>query len=423
MCCCWLTASLSERFWRFKSPLAVREENRLPVTQKSMKHPAWIPALLVAATCCLGAAKPKPGNVNKAFPTAFADALELIGVAVQQDGYHIWGCSPVIGDEGKVHIFCARYPTTKPDGTPLPFNTGWRSASEIAHYVADNPEGPFKFSDIVMQGSGKATWDRRGIHNPTVKKVGDTYAIFYIANAASGYTLGGVNTQRIGLITSKSPYGPWKKCGNDGLVLAPSEDPNHWTYCSRNGVNNPAFLAHPNGKFYLYFKAHMKGSTVKMGVAIADRLEGPYVMHDEPVTENQTIIEDGYVFYWAGKVNLLTTDNQGMIEAGGGILWQSDDGIHFPIASASKGFHRLYAYVTNQFTGKRRTAYYGGKPKFERPQVLMIDGNPAYLYAPSGVNLAGTDGTVSYVLKFNPEKIRATVRAGSRRRRQDVGRR
>ncbi|MEN8127895.1 MAG: hypothetical protein ABFR90_08855, partial [Planctomycetota bacterium] len=62
------------------------------------------------------------------------------------------------------------------NGSPLAFDFGWRSpAAEIAHYVGDNPEGPFKFSEIVMQGSGKPTWDRRGICNSTVRKVGDTY--------------------------------------------------------------------------------------------------------------------------------------------------------------------------------------------------------------------------------------------------------
>ncbi|MEN8127894.1 MAG: hypothetical protein ABFR90_08850 [Planctomycetota bacterium] len=243
--------------------------------------------------------------------------------------------------------------------------------------------------------------------------MGDTYAIFYIANAASGYGRGGVGSQRIGLITSKSPYGPWKKQGNDGLILAPSKDPNHWTHRSGNGVCNPAFVAHPDGRFLLYFKAHPRKSTVKMGVAIADKLEGPYVIHNAPVTQNKTIIEDGYAFLWNGKVNLLTTDNHGMIEPGGGILWQSDDGINFTVETASKGYHRIKAYTekNNPFEGTKRTGYYGGKPKFERPQVLMIDGNPAYLYVPAGANLAGTDATISYVLKFDQEKIKVAAPA------------
>ena len=38
--------------------------------------------------------------------------------------------------------------------------------------------------------------------------------------------------------------------------------------------------------------------------------------------------------------------------------------------------------------------------KFERPQILMIDGNPGYLYVASGSNIYGGDDTISYVLKF-----------------------
>src|SRR3546814_1838263 len=52
--------------------------------------------------------------------------------------------SPVIDDEGKVHLFVARWPgrTVEP---------GWRSDSEIAHYVGDRPEGPFTFSDVAIR--------------------------------------------------------------------------------------------------------------------------------------------------------------------------------------------------------------------------------------------------------------------------------
>ncbi|MEN8128324.1 MAG: hypothetical protein ABFR90_11060, partial [Planctomycetota bacterium] len=172
-----------------------------------MKPTTALIATFLAGISLLCNAELKSGDAGKKFKTDFADALELKGLAIQEDGYHIWGSSPVISDDGKIHIFCSRWSKTKPDGSPLAFDFGWRSpAAEIAHYVGDNPEGPFKFSEIVMQGSGKPTWDRRGICNSTVRKVGDTYAIFYIANAASGYGRGGVGSQRIGLITSKSPY-------------------------------------------------------------------------------------------------------------------------------------------------------------------------------------------------------------------------
>ncbi|MEN8122758.1 MAG: hypothetical protein ABFS35_20625, partial [Bacteroidota bacterium] len=90
----------------------------------------------------------------------------------------------------------------------------------------------------------------------------------------------------------------------------------------------------------------------------------------------------------------------GVIEKGGGILWLSDDGIKFN--SYIKGFHRIDDYTTVDST--KVAVHYGpknrGYAKFERPQVLMIDDEPKYLYVASGVNIYGGDCTVSYVLKF-----------------------
>ena len=53
-------------------------------------------------------------------------------------------------------------------------------------------------------------------------------------------------------------------------------------------------LPMPDGTFHLYFKARPgpKGHT-RMGLAIADRVEGPYVIQPQPVTGNDRVIEDG----------------------------------------------------------------------------------------------------------------------------------
>ena len=52
-------------------------------------------------------------------------------------------------------------------------------------------------------------------------------------------------------------------------------------------------------------------------------------MYPEPVTRNNLAIEDGYAFIWKDKICLLTTDNHGILNEGGGILWSSDDGHYF----------------------------------------------------------------------------------------------
>jgi hypothetical protein len=319
----------------------------------------------------------------------FADRWEYVGIAVEEPGYSIWGTSPLIGDDGRVHLFVARWPCE------LKIDPGWRSHSEIAHYIGQGPEGPFIFSDIAIKGTGEDTWDRYGAHNPTIHKIGNRYVLLYIGNNDPRQPPHPSN-QCIGMAVSESLYGPWKRAGKDGKILAPSENQKYWNHKSSNGVNNPALLQHPDGGFFLYFKSE----NAKMGLAVAEQLEGPYVQLPFPVTANEQRIEDGYAFMYEGKFALFTTDNQGIIETGGGLLWTSDDGIHF--WDCQQGFKRINEYTDVEMS--KVAVHYGPQDreyaKFERPQILLIDHKPAYLYVASGTNIYGGDCTVSYVLKM-----------------------
>jgi hypothetical protein len=45
--------------------------------------------------------------------------------------------------------------------------------------------------------------------------------------------------------------------------------------------------------------------------------------------------------------------------------------------------------------------YYAGNViKFERPQVLLIEGKPAFLYVASGFHFFGGKSPVNYVMRF-----------------------
>lgn len=331
----------------------------------------------------------------------FYDNLELKGVAVREPGYHVWGSSPIIGPEGKVHLFCARWPNNIHKSRRTSFGQGWKSHSEVAHYVSDSPEGPFTFVDVVLKGTGRNTWDHRAIHNPTVHKVGEKYYIFYIANKSKQ---GFPANQRIGLASADSLYGPWERVGKDGLLLSPSEDSNNFTYQSVVGINNPTYLQHPNGKHFLYFKVkRSKAERRQIGVAIADNVEGPYVIHPGTVVDNVTLgmgIEDGYAFTYNNKIYIIATGGFNDIKFHGGILWYSEDGMSFK--TPLKGFNSLRHHLGVTDLAPEAMAYYQSlqAAKFERPQVLMVDGVPAYMYAPSGTNPEGGDGTISFVFKI-----------------------
>ncbi len=186
------------------------------------------------------------------------------------------------------------------------------------------------------------------------------------------------------------------KSGKTGKFYPPPDNDKYWNHGASNGVNNPALLQHPDGGFFLYFKSE----NAQMGLAVSEHLAGPYVQLPFPVTANEQRIEDGYAFIYEGKFALLTTDNHGIIEAGGGLLWTSTDGIHF--RDYQRGFKRINDYTDVDVS--KVAIHYGPKDrsysKFERPQLLLINGEPAYLYVGSGHNIYGGDCTVSYVLNF-----------------------
>lgn len=351
---------------------------------KSSKPFAIFASILISFSC-----SSHYQTMNQTHSKSFADNWKFIGVAVEEPGFTIWGTSPVMGNDGKVHLFVARWPCE------LKVDPGWRSHSEIAHYVGDGPEGPFVFSDIAISGTGSESWDKYGAHNPTIHMVGGKFILIYIANNNFRQPPHPSN-QKIGMAIADSPYGPWSKVGNDGLLLSPPQNEKYWNFNSNNGVNNPALLKHPDGGFFLYFKSEES----KMGLAIAENIEGPYVQLPFPVTSNSMSIEDGYAFIYKGKIALITTDNHGIIEEGGGLLWTSKDGIHFD--TLEQGFNHINDYTDIDFS--KVAVHYGpgkGKyAKFERPQMLLINGEPSYMYLPSGTNIYGNDCTVSYILKY-----------------------
>ncbi|MBN8456929.1 MAG: endonuclease/exonuclease/phosphatase family protein [Verrucomicrobia bacterium] len=337
------------------------------------------------------AAAPQPAD-DKVPRSAIERGLEWMGPVLTETDFTLWGASPITDDAGKVHLYVARWPETNVD-------PAWRKSAEIAHYIADRPQGPFVFRDVALRGSGAATWDRFAPSNPEIRRFGDTYALLYIANDDWHQPPHPAN-QRIGMAVAKSPDGPWRRVGRDGLILGPSPDPDHWTFGSQ--VVNPT-LVHFGGKFLLYFKARNRSQAGTVyGVAVSQQLDGPYQISGGPLTTGGVTIEDGCAFVWKNKVCLISTDNHGSVTGirGGGALWVSDDGLKFNTAWTQIAYGRIPAY-DQEYDAKRVKRIYGGDPKLERPKILMQDGQPAWLYAPSGWNITGGNRTAVHLLKVN----------------------
>lgn len=328
-------------------------------------------------------------------PENLSKSWQYQGIIVNEPGWDLWGASPVIDDKGNCHLYIARWPGK------IPFNTGWRNQCEIAHYSAPSPEGPFTYKDTVIKPDpNREGWAKMGYHNPNIQRLKDgRYALTYIARPSM---TGAAGNQRIDMLLADSPDGPWKLASGDPSkpILDTPTDPAVWSGTTPwNGVCNPALLEMPNGKFHLYFKS-ANGRKAMMGVAIADKVEGPYIFEKDPITKNKVTIEDGYAFRWNDEVAFVTTDNHGIIENGGGLLWLSKDGITFQ-QNPLQAFPRFdKAYLKDADKSNFKT-HYTPQVKFERPQILIINGKPKYIYLPCGVATDGSDGTNVHLLKIN----------------------
>lgn len=140
-------------------------------------------------------------------------------------GYRVWGASVLRGEDGRYHCFASRIPAD------IPFHPGWMVASEIVHAVADHPEGPFVLVNVALPPRGAAHWDGCSTHNPKIVAALGRYFLFYMGSTHPFPEL--VGEARRGLTTASE-------------------------YC---------LIARANKR---------------IGVAVADHLDGPWMRADAP---------------------------------------------------------------------------------------------------------------------------------------------
>jgi len=288
----------------------------------------------------------------------WSERLRYQGVIIDDRDYHVWGSSPVWGNDGKVHVFSAR----------VPIATGfykWWATSQIAHYVVDRPEGPCSLADVLLETGQTASgsWDCGTQHNPTITRIDDLYVLSYHSSMGTPEERKR-SSARIGMMTAADINGPWKKQGiileTPTLKEVPLVPEGY-----DGGTDNPALIRHP------------------------DR-----------VVNNPTYIEDPYVFVHDGLIYMLITD----AESRGGLLLSSEDGLHFDYDEAAHGFGPVRDYVAPAELPE--TLPDMPQDCFERPQLLIKDGAPTHLYAPCGTNMNGGKGTCCYLFRIQGDDER-----------------
>ncbi|MGS2722622.1 glycoside hydrolase family protein [Porticoccus sp. GXU_MW_L64] len=149
------------------------------------------------------------------------------------DNYYNWGSSIIKGEDGKYHLFYAQMSKAE----ELGFYT-WLTDGVISHAVADNPAGPYTHKKIVLAGRGPGHWDAHTAHNPRIKYFDGKYYLYYMSTNLGGQTL--------------------------------SEDEFQQARHENYRTNRFRRLVRENQR---------------VGVAVADSLDGPWQRFDHPIVE------------------------------------------------------------------------------------------------------------------------------------------
>lgn len=202
-----------------------------------------------------------------------------------EDGSWTWGMAPIYDEAGKLHIFNSIIPT----------KGSWIKNSKIAHWTADQPEGPYTLLGDVFVS------DEASYHNPQVSRVGGSYVLVFLLNRHSDAN---GSKQEVGIATATSLNGPWKESPLNPVIPASG----NMDGATIKHASNPTFVAAPDGKFRIYYKSMTDKYPGKgfreISLAVSDHIEGPYVNHEgNPLisyADEQVDIEDPYAFHYKG---------------------------------------------------------------------------------------------------------------------------
>jgi hypothetical protein len=327
--------------------------------------------------------------------------FERIGVApvgggFQMEGYWVWGSAVVKGDDNLYHMYASRWPKW------LPFHPGWAVASEIVHAVSETAEGPYEFESVALGARGAQYFDGRSSHNPRVLRHKDLYVMFYMGSThpfaqitedkadtlttQSPYMCVARSNKRIGIATSKSPYGPWERRNAPALLPDPEKFYSFFT-------SNPSPWINEDGSVDLIFKSRSYGdkypfqSKMKIGIAKAPSIDGPFkVVVDEPIfsTENFGVVEDPFIWRDATGYHMIAKDQYGDITGKwhSGVLAHSLDAVNWELDKEPLAYVRRIEWSDGEIIEMGQ---------LERPFGLIQDGKLTHLFfatmdGPGGFN-------------------------------------
>lgn len=205
----------------------------------------------------------------------------------------------------------------------------WYSKGKIATgydatiWYATSPDGLIWTEKGLTLAKGEVgSWEGASVFTPNILVAEGRYWLFYTGTSRA-FTKPFSPDSKIGIAVADSPDGPWERLPANP-VLKNSDNKEEFD----SHLVDDACLLIRDGKFWLYYKGRQLGKSpaqTKMGLAIADHPQGPYLRHEE----NPVIRGNHEVLVWpqgSGVAAMIGTT--GHNEIVNSILY-AEDGLHF----------------------------------------------------------------------------------------------
>ena len=145
-------------------------------------------------------------------------------------------------------------------------STVWYATSVDGHTWVERGE--------ALARGGKGSWDEQSVFTPNILVAKGKYWLFYTAVAKP---FNNKSKTAIGIAVANSADGPWEKLQNNPILKA-SDDHNEFDSMR---VDDACLIVR-DGKYWFYYKGRQWNNTpgkTKMGVAISENPQGPYVKY------------------------------------------------------------------------------------------------------------------------------------------------
>ncbi len=198
--------------------------------------------------------------------------------------------------------------------------------------------------EAVARGAA-GTWESASVFTPNILVAEGKYYLFYTGTTQIFAKKPFSPDSKIGLAVSDSPDGPWKKIEGNPVITNSSNNDDFDSH-----LIDDACLIVRDGKYWCYYKGRQQGKgpgKTQMGVAIADKPEGPYIKHEA----NPVIPGNHEVLVWAhGKGVAAMIGTTGPKEITKSVLY-AEDGLKFKkVDTVIRGPWAGGAYRPESFT-------------------------------------------------------------------------